>query len=328
MRDPYTVLGVSKGATEADIKKAYRTLAKKHHPDHNQNDPKAVDRLAEVNQAYEILGEADKRARFDRGEIGADGKPRGFEGFGGGPGGRSGGGFGGNPFGFDFSSGARGPGGFGAGGAGMEDLIQEMMRAASTRSGAGRQQSGPGGAGFGGGPGAGPGASQSRARDFEITVRIPAEMFVAGGKARVDLPSGKTVDVSVAALSKPGDKVRLRGQGREGPMGMDAGDALITLEPQANGRFRPDGADLYADVAVSLEDVVLGSKVKADLPEGTSAAFTLQPGTSANKPIRLKGKGLPKADGTRGDLYLTPRITLPEAGDPELEALLRRRRRP
>lgn len=324
MRDPYTVLGVSKGATEAEIKKAYRTLAKKHHPDHNQNDPKAVDRLAEVNQAYEILGEADKRARFDRGEIGADGKPRGFEGFGGGggPGGGFGGGFGGNPFGFG--------GGFGAGGAGMEDLIQEMLRSASTRQGGGRRQAGPGGpgAGFGGGPGAGAGAAQSRSRDFEITVRIPAEMFVAGGKARVDLPSGKTVDVSVAALSKPGDKVRLRGQGREGPMGMDAGDALITLEPLANGRFRPDGADLHADVAVSLEDVVLGSKVKADLPEGTSAAFSLQPGTSANKPIRLKGKGLPKADGTRGDLYVTPRITLPEGGDPELEALLRRRRRP
>lgn len=327
MRDPYTVLGVSKGATEADIKKAYRTLAKKHHPDHNQSDPKAVDRLSEVNQAYEILGEADKRARFDRGEIGADGKPRGFEGFGGG--GAGGAGFGGNPFGFDFASGPRGgPGGFGAGGAGMEDLIQEMLRSASTRPGAGRRQAGPGGpgAGFGGGPGAG--SAQGHARDFEMTVRIPAEMFVAGGKARVDLPSGKTVDVTVAANAKPGDKVRLRGQGREGPMGMDAGDVIVTLEPQANGRFRPDGADLHADVAVSLEDVVLGAKVKADLPEGTSAAFSLQPGTSANKPIRLKGKGLPKPDGTRGDLYVTPRITLPEEGDLELEALLRRRRRP
>lgn len=318
MRDPYSVLGVSKSATEADIKKAYRTLAKKHHPDHNQTDPKAVDRLSEVNQAYEILGDPDKRARFDRGEIGNDGKPRGFEGFGGGGGG--GAGFGGNPFGFDFSSGPRGgPGGFGAGGAGMEDLIQEMLRSASTRPGAGggRRHAGPGG----------PGAPPQRNRDIEITVRIPAELFVAGGKARVDLPSGKTVDVAVAAGSKPGDKVRLRGQGREGAMGMDAGDAIITLEPQANGRFRPDGADLHADVAVSLEDAVLGAKVKADLPEGTSAAFSLQPGTTGNKPIRLKGKGLPKADGSRGDLYVYPRITLPEAGDPELEALLLRRRR-
>lgn len=318
MRDPYSVLGVSKSATEADIKKAYRTLAKKHHPDHNQTDPKAVDRLSEVNQAYEILGDPDKRARFDRGEIGNDGKPRGFEGFGGGGGG--GAGFGGNPFGFDFSSGPRGgPGGFGAGGAGMEDLIQEMLRSASTRPGAGggRRHAGPGG----------PGAPPQRNRDIEITVRIPAELFVAGGKARVDLPSGKTVDVAVAAGSKPGDKVRLRGQGREGAMGMDAGDAIITLEPQANGRFRPDGADLHADVAVSLQDAVLGAKVKADLPEGTSAAFSLQPATTGNKPIRLKGKGLPKADGSRGDLYVYPRITLPEAGDPELEALLLRRRR-
>src|SRR4051794_185978 len=131
MRDPYQVLGVPRTASEAEIKKAYRKLAKAHHPDRNANDPKAKDRFAEVNSAYEILGDAGKRAQFDRGEIDAEGKPRfqGFEGFGGGPRGGHEGDFESFSFGFGpggFAGGRRGGARGGAGGAG-DDIFSQLF---------------------------------------------------------------------------------------------------------------------------------------------------------------------------------------------------------
>src|SRR5690242_16915120 len=184
MRDPYSVLGVAKTASANEIKKAFRKLAKQYHPDQNK-DPKAAAMFAEINQAYEILGEEDKRKQFDRGEIDAEGKPRfqGFEGFGaGGPGG---GGFSreGGMHGFEFNFGGGGArarrGGGGAGAGSFEDILSEMFGGAA-RGGSSSYEAPPKGA------------------DIQASVRAPFEVWALGGKTRVELPN-RTLDVSIPA---------------------------------------------------------------------------------------------------------------------------------
>lgn len=313
MRDPYDVLGVTRAASEDDIKKAFRRLAKKHHPDQNQDDPRAKDAFAEVNSAYEILGDKAKRAQFDRGEIDADGKPRfqGFEGFGG----RSG-------FEGYTRSGPRG----GAGGQGifddfLTDILGQAMGGDGRRGGFRRTA----GFGMGGDPGAGPaGGGSARGDDVTATVEVALEDLVSGEKVRVTLPSGKVLDVALPEGVTDGYKMRLKGQGHAAPFG-GSGDAILTVQFQKHPFFTIDGADLRADLAVSLEDAVLGGRVRVQTLEAP-VEVTIPGRTTGGKPMRLKGKGLPKKGGGRGDLYVVPRIVLPEGGDPELEGFLRARR--
>jgi DnaJ-class molecular chaperone len=305
MRDPYEVLGVAKSTSHADIKKAYRHLAKKYHPDHNKNDPKAASRLAEINAAYEIVGDEDKKAKFDRGEIGADGKPRfaGFEGFGAGPGG-----FGG------FSKGGAGPGGsrfdfnFGAQGFDAADILSDLFGGATRR--------GPGG-------GAGGGASR-RGGDVVATARVSLETAVRGGSARVVLPSGRTLDVSIPPGVEDGKQIRLRGQGQAGPVGAEPGDALITVKIAPHAHFRVEGRDLRLDLPVTLYEAALGAKVSTPTLSGT-VELAVPPGSNGGRVLRLRGKGLPAADGKpAGDLYVTLKVMLPEAPDSEFEALMKK----
>ncbi len=294
MRDPYEVLGVAKSASHADIKKSYRQLAKKYHPDHNKNDPKAASRLAEINAAYEIVGDEDKKAKFDRGEIGADGKPRfaGFEGFGAGPGG-----FGG------FSKGGAGPGGsrfdfnFGAQGFDAADILSDLFGGTTRR--------GPGG-------GAGGGASR-RGGDVVATARVSLETAVRGGSARVVLPSGRTLDVSIPPGVEDGKQIRLRGQGQAGPVGAEPGDALITVKIAPHPHFRVEGRNLRLDLPVTLYEAALGAKVSTPTLSGT-VELAVPPGSNGGRVLRLRGKGLPAADGKpAGDLYVTLKVMLPEA---------------
>lgn len=330
MRDPYDVLGVAKSADQNEIKRAFRKLAKKLHPDSNTTDPKAQEKFAELNGAYEILGEPDKRAQFDRGEIDAEGKPRGFEGFGaGGPGGfggfrrgQQGGNFRQGPQGetiFEsFSFGPEGmrrggaPGGGGAGG-GFDDVISEILGG----FGRGRAQ--------GGGHGAGD-AHATRGGDIEISVPVPLERVVEGGPVKVHLPNGRVVEVKVPARVAEGYRLRLKGQGEPSPFGGAPGDAYVVVSYAAHRQFRVEGADLRTDLPVPLADAVLGAKVR--VPTLASAVeLSIPAWTNSGRTFRLRGKGLPKEGSSEnGDLLVTVRVALPEQPDPELEALMRRRR--
>ena len=311
MRDPYDVLGVSRTASEDEIKKAFRRLAKKHHPDQNKDDPKAKDAFAEINAAYEIVGDKTNRGKFDRGEIGADGKPKftGFEGFHGDPfGGRGGGaGFGG------FQGGA------GRGGAPeFDDFLTDILGQAfgGARRGSGARR------GFE--SRATGGAMPERGADVTSSVDVTLEDIATRSKVRVNLPSGKTLDVALPDGVVHGQQIRLKGQGNPGPGGV--GDAIVTVNLLAHPLFRTEGADVRHDLAITLEDAVLGGRVRVPTLEG-AVELTIPAGTTGAKAMRLRGKGLPDKAGGRGDLYVHPRITLPEGGDAELEAFLRARKK-
>jgi DnaJ-class molecular chaperone len=304
MRNPYDVLGVAKGASEAEIKKAYRKLAKDFHPDRNKNDVKAKDRFAEANSAYEILGDAEKRKQFDRGEIDAEGKPRatGFEGFGG-----FGGGRGGN---FDFEHMARAQRGGGMGGGGMGEDIFSHIFGEAFRAG-----------------GAGPGGQRQPAKgeDVAAELSVTLEQVASEEKLRLALPTGREVDVVIPRGVEDGQTIRLRGLGQSaGPRG-EPGDALLTIRVRPHPRFTVEGADLKASVEVPLEDAVLGGTIRVPTLTG-AVEMKMPPMTSSGRTFRLRGKGLPKKDGTRGDLLATTAITLPESEDPALIEFARNRR--
>lgn len=307
MRDPYDVLGVSKTASEAEIKSAFRKLAKKFHPDRNKSDPKAKERFSEINDAYEIVGDKDKRAKYDSGEIGPDGKPRfqGFEGFGpGGPGG-----FGqGGPRGartFRWSTGGADGDPFA-----NEDVLNEIF-GRFAREGAGA------------GASAGPRPRAARGEDVQAVAAVTLEQLVRGEKARVDLPTGKTLDIAIPPGTRNGQTIRLRGQGQPGVLGGPSGDAMITIEFVPHPHFRVEGDTLRRDVNVSLDEAVLGGKVRVPTLDG-EVSLNIPPNSTGGRALRLKGKGLPVSTGGRGDLLVTPRIVLPEKPDPELQALMRK----
>jgi DnaJ-class molecular chaperone len=324
MRDPYDVLGVGRKASQDELKKAYRKLAKKLHPDANKNDPNAATKFAELNGAYEILGDETKRKQFDRGEIDAEGKPRfhGFEGFrpgagARGPGGGPGGGFAGfesfsfGPEGFRRAGG--GPGGGPAGG--MDDFLSDILGAMGGRAGAG-------GAERGFHPGFG--AASGRGDDVNAQVTVTLAEAVKGTKKRLSLPTGREVEVTIPAGIASGQQVRLRGLGHPSPLRQgQAGDALVTVEVAPHPTLKPDGENLRTEVAVPLADAVLGGKVRVDTLEG-AVELTVPPMSSSGRTFRVRGRGLPKASGGAGDLLVSVKVALPEAADPELDALMRK----
>lgn len=307
MRDPYSVLGVAKSASADEVKKAFRKLAKKYHPDQNTGDPKAQEKFAEVSSAYEILGDDKKRAQFDRGEIDAEGKPRGFEGFGaGGPFRRSGGGAGGNPFEhFEFNMGGSPFGAGGGGGRGGFDASDFF----DLFGGRGRQQAGA--------------QPQQRGKDVAETITISLEQAMQGTSVRVSLPTGKTLDVAVPAGIEDGKQIRLKGQGMPGQGHAPAGDAMITVKIARHPYFRVEGHDLRLDLPVTLYEAVLGGKVQIPTLSG-KVEMSLPAGLTGGKTMRLRGKGLPAGEGkAAGDLLVTPRIIMPEQPSAELEDLMR-----
>jgi len=316
MRDPYEVLGVDRKASAGDIKSAFRRLAKKLHPDANKNDPKAATRFAEINAAYEILGDDDKRKAFDRGEIDAEGKPRfqGFEGFGTGAGpgaGRRTGGFGPDA---EFETFSFGPEGFtrstrrgGAGFGGFEDILKEAFGRAG-----GRAQRG--------------GGEAFTPEEFSVGADITAALTVTlpdaahGVTQRLHLPTGKDVDVKIPAGITSGQQIRLRGQGMAGPGG--SGDVLITVSIAPHPLFTLEGTDIRLDLPITLYEATLGAKVRVPTLE-RPVEITIPSDTSSGRTFRLKGKGFPAKAG-HGDLFVTVRIVLPEGSDPELEALMKK----
>ncbi len=312
MRDPYEVLGVQRSASAAEIKSAFRKLAKKHHPDANKNDAKAAARFAEINSANEILGDEAKRKQFDRGEIDAEGKPR-FQGFEGA----------GSPFGARGAQGRAGPGGFeysftgggpGAGAAGVnsfEDILSSMF-------------GGRAGAGMGRGARAGRGGFEFDSGvgvdlDVAAAMSVSLEEAVNGASKRIRLPNGKELNVKIPVGVTSGQQIRLKGQGDTAP-GHPPGDVLLTINIAPHPFFKADGNDLRVELPVTLYEAVLGGKVRVPTLKG-AVELTIPKNTSSGRTFRLKGKGVP-AKGAGGDLYVTIRIVLPDGNDAELEALM------
>ena len=315
MRDPYTILGLAKTADAADIKKSFRKLAKKYHPDQS-TEAKAKDKFAEISAAYEILGDEKKRASFDRGEIDAEGKPRhpGFEGFGaGGPGAgfgrRTGGGGGFENFDFNFSGGAA-PGG-GRAGFDASDLFSDLFGGATRRRAAG--SAGPG-------PGARPAA---RGEEVTGSVTVTLAEAVAGAKVRVTLPTNKTLEINVPAGMEDGKQIRLRGQGQPSPWGGEPGDALVTVKIARHPFLRPEGRDLRLDLPLTLYEATLGAKVHVPTLNGT-VELAIPPGSNGGRTLRLRGKGMTGGGAPDGDLLVTLRLVLPDATDEDFKALMRK----
>jgi DnaJ-class molecular chaperone len=301
MTDLYSELGVPRTADAAEIKRAYRKLAKQLHPDQNKDNPKAADRFKSITSAYDILSDPERKAKYDRGEIDEQGNPK-YAGFGGGSGG------------YRSNSGARPGAGTGRApdfdfdlGGDPSDLFAELFGRASGRTGGGFQ-----GGGFR--------APPQRGADVNYRLTIPFADAALARTVRLALRNGKTIELAIPKGVEDAQQVRLAGQGEAGPAG--AGDALVTFVIQNDPRFTRDGADLRADFPVPLETAVLGGKARVPTPEGEVMA-SVAPGTSSGKLLRLKGKGWTRKDGTRGDLIARVLVEVPN--DPELAEFMRAR---
>jgi DnaJ-class molecular chaperone len=294
-QDPYQELGVAKGASADEIRRAFRKLAKAHHPDANPGNATAEERFKRVSRAFDILGDPEKKAKFDRGEIDADGR----ETMRGGP-------WGGGP---------RGPqAGQGYGrSAQFEDvdiseILGEMFGARAGAAGAGAGGSRPFNFGFG---------QPQKGSDVRARLEIDIEEAIKGGKKRISFSDGRTIDVTIPKGAVEGQVLRLKGQGqmdRGGP-----GDALIEIGIRPHPIYRSEGDVLVMDLPVSVPDAVLGGKVPAPTPDGT-VSLTVPKGSNTGATLRLKGRGLPDPKtGVRGDLLARIVVTLPDKPDPELE---------
>jgi DnaJ-class molecular chaperone len=309
-QDPYQILGVSRSASADDIRKAFRKLAKANHPDVNPGNAAAEERFKRVSAAFDILGDPEKKTKFDRGEIDADGRES-MRGFGGG----SPFGGGGSPFGARNAGRRAGPGGGPGGGAGagfgggdFDDILAEMF---GNRAGAG---AGPQG-GFGArGP--------VKGDDLRLRLEIDLEEAIKGGPKRISLPSGATLDLTIPAAARDGQTLRLRGKGEAGRQGGPTGDALIELAIRPHPLYRRDGADLSMDLPISVPDAILGARVDAPTPDGP-VSLTVPPRANAGQTLRLKGRGATDAQGRRGDLLARLVVMLPDMPDDALEAFAR-----
>jgi DnaJ-class molecular chaperone len=293
-KDLYQELGVSKTADAETIRRAYRKLAKDLHPDQNPGDSASEDRFKRINAAFDILGDADKREKYDRGEIDGDGHDtmRGFGGAGGFNGGGPYGGFNGRFEGADF-----------------EDILGQVFG---------------GGGPFGGG-GSGPRATP-RGFDVRARLEIDLEEAILGAKKRIAFSDGRTIEVSIPAGAQNEQVLRLKGQGAQGRGGV-AGDALIELVVRPHPVFRIEGADLLMELPVSVPDAVLGAKVQAPTPEGP-VTLTVPKGSNSGRMLRLKGRGgVDPQTGKRGDLTAEIVVVLPDPPGPELDAFAEQWRR-
>jgi DnaJ-class molecular chaperone len=289
MPDPYATLGVQRTANEKDIKSAYRKLAKELHPDRNKDNPKAAERFSDVTKAYDLLSDKDKRAKFDRGEIDADGNPAmpfggagGFGGFRQGPG-SSAGGFSAS----DFE------------GLGAETDLSDLFEGLFGRSARG----GTGGFGSRRQP------PPQRGANVAYRLKVPFADAAALKPQRITLADGSTIDLKLPAGVEDGTQMRLKGKGRPGPGG--TGDALVTVQIEPHPFFTRQGDDVRLELPVTLDEAVRGAKVKVPTVDGP-VMLTVAPGSGSGKVLRLKGKGFSKKSGGRGDQLVALEIELPD----------------
>lgn len=278
MSDLYQQLGVSRTVSEAELKKAYRRLAKKYHPDLNQGDKRIEQKFKDVTAAYDLLSDPNKRALYDRGEIDEQGQNKGYN-------------FdGGDPFaGMRKGQGQRQgfSGGFGSRSGGFDDILSQFF---NQGGGPGRQQ-------------------QTKGADVVYKITIPFGEACMGATKRVTLDSQKTIDVKIPKGTEAGHKLRLRGLGQQGAGG--AGDAIVELSVSNHPFFKRDDKNILLDVPISLPEAISGGTITIPTLDG-SVSLNLPKGCSSGKVMRLKGKGVPQERGDAGDMFVTLNIALPK----------------
>jgi len=278
MADPYSTLGVSKGADEKAIKLAYRKLAKELHPDKNKDNPKASERFSEVTQAYDLLSDPKKRGQYDRGEIDENGQPR----------------FAGNPFGGGYSQGGPAGGNFGGGGIDLGDIFDGLF--------------GGGGGRSGGGPGPRPQQAPPKGANIAYAHLVSFTDAATLAPQRIMLGDGKTVEFKLPAGIVAGQQIRIPGKGQPGPGGY--GDAMVTLKIGKHPHLVRDGDNVRIDLPISLKEAVEGGKVKVPTVDG-AVMLTVPPRTNSGAVLRIKGRGFTAKTGVRGDQLVTLMIHLP-----------------
>lgn len=292
MNDPYSVLGVAKTASDAEIRKAFRKLAKKHHPDLNPGDKAAEAKFKEISQANEILSDAEKRRRFDAGEIDASGQevpPRGF--------------YRDQAGGFDGAKYERSGGHesfVDMGGIFSEMFGQRGGRGFSFRRGDGEE-------------------FEMDGLPVTYSLRVPFLVAARGGKQRVTLPDGKTLDIDVPEGTANGQTLRLKGQGMPGTKGRPAGDAYVEIHVEPHAFFEPRDSDIHVELPVTLPEAVLGGRIRVPTIGGP-VMLAVPAGSNTGTSLRLKGRGLlDRKTGQRGDQYVKLKLVLPDPPDSALK---------
>jgi DnaJ-class molecular chaperone len=281
-RDPYEILGIKQDASQKDIQSAFRRLAKKFHPDLNPGDKRAEEKFKEISMANEILGDEEKRARFDRGEIdvtGAEQAPRNYY--------------------REYAS-AEGAGNSYNSGAGFADFADadDLFGSFFSRR-------------------ANRGGFQASGNDLNFRMEVDFLDAVNGATTSIQLPNGPALEVKIPPGTRDGQTLRLRGKGGPGIGGGPPGDALIEIHVRPHKYFVRDGDDIRLELPITLSEAVLGGRVKVPTPSG-AVYLTLKPYSNSGAVLRLRDKGVPKRGGGHGDVYVTLKIVLPEAADPAL----------
>lgn len=285
--DPYAALGVSRSASADEIRSAYRKLAKELHPDVRPNDKAAEERFKRATSAFNLLGDPATKARFDRGEVDAEGN--------------------------------------------------ERQQTHAYRTGAGRTQNGYSGAGesvfdlgdifsdlFGSAGATGGGARQPpfgkmRGRDIRLPMEVDFLEAIRGGRKRVQLSDGRTLDVAIPVGVTDGQVLRLKSQGGAGVQGGPPGDALVELKIRPHAFFKRDGDDIHLDLQISIVEALEGAKIQVPTASG-SVALTIPEGSNTGKTLRLKGKGV----GERGDQLVHLKVMMPEVLDEDLKRFIKK----
>ncbi|HWI29269.1 MAG TPA: DnaJ C-terminal domain-containing protein [Stellaceae bacterium] len=287
-RDPYQVLGVKKEASEEEIRAAYRKLAKKHHPDLNPGNKQAEARFKEIAAANDLLSDKEKRARFDRGEIDASGAERPEHAYS-----RYRG----------FAEGAPGERyEFHAAEGMAPDDLDDLFGMYRGRRGGG--------------------TIRLRGADLNFSLTVDFLAAINGARQRLTLAPERSLDVTIPAGMRDGQILRLKGQGEPGLNGGPPGDALIEIRVAPHPFFRREGDDIHLELPVTLGEAVLGGKVMVPTPSGP-VSMTIPSDSNSGRVLRLRGRGVPRPDGSRGDEYVSLKVVLPEGADAELATFLR-----